>query len=309
MENKRLVIAVGGNAIENLPVDDKPNYEFKELIKQISILAKYNNEIIITHGNGPQVGYLLLQQEIAKEEVKGMPLYILIAMTQAQIGYILQKEISSFLMQKIPVFTILTQVEIDENDPNFKNPTKPIGPIYTKSEAIKLSKEKGYVIKKVPYKNGFAYRRVVASPEPKRIVELEIIKEMINKGIVISCGGGGIPVIIKDRMIKGVDAVIDKDLTSSKLAIEVEADMLIILTNVEKVKLNFGKPDEKEVSKMSLEEAKKYFEEGHFLEGSMKPKMQACINFVEATKRPALIASTKHLLDSINGYNGTLIFI
>jgi carbamate kinase len=233
-------------------------------------------------------------------------------MTQGQIGYMLQQALTRYLKEaglNLPVATVLTQVLVDENDPAFENPSKPVGPFYVKQEAERLAREKGYIIKKVKPVGKKTYRRVVPSPEPKTIIEEEAIRKSVNAGvIVIAAGGGGIPVISgNDGHLKGVEAVIDKDLAGAKLAEIVGADVFLILTDVEKVKLNYGKPDERDLDRMTLKEAKRYLLEGHFLEGSMKPKIMASIRFLESGGEKVIITSLDKATEALEGKTGTLI--
>lgn len=307
MKNKTIVIALGGNAL----VKKGQKGTFKEQLENLEIpirqIAKLSQKyrIVISFGNGPQVGNLLLQQE-ACNEVPELPLEILVAQTQGQIGYMIEVTLDNELMRlgiENPLLsTFLSYVQVDKNDPAFKNPTKPIGPIYTKEQA-----------KRLPYKTvktARGYRRVVASPNPITIVEKNEIKKMLDAGaIVITCGGGGIPVTKKRRKFEGIEAVIDKDLTSAKLAEELNADILMILTNVEKVALNYGKPNQKDLSRLSVEEAKKYLEEGHFPEGSMRPKIEAAVNFLVAGGKKVIISSVEKAEVALKGEAGTEIIL
>jgi Carbamate kinase len=300
---KRLVIAIGGNAIE-LPYG--LNDKFKNInvvCKQIAEIIKRNYEVLITHGNGPQIGNLLLQQVKTKIQ---RSLSEMIAMTQAEIGFLIQNSLLNFIDAKIA--TIITQVLVDENDPEIKNPTKPIGPLLTKNEIEEVASIIKLPYKKVTVKDMEGYRFVVPSPKPVKIIEEEIIQKLVeNKIITIAGGGGGIPVILNNGKYQGIDAVIDKDYTASLLAKIINAELLIIATNVEKVKINFRKPDEKELDLININEATKYLQEGHFGEGSMKPKVQACIDFLKSGGKMAIITSTEKILDSIEGKAGTKI--
>jgi carbamate kinase len=229
------------------------------------------------------------------------------AITQAEIGYFIQQSILNFL-NDAKVATIITQVLVDMNDPAFKNPTKPIGPLFTENEIKEIASMLNYQYKKVSVKNLEGYRLVVPSPKPIKIIEENIIRNLVeNDVIVIAGGGGGIPVIIKNGKYEGVDAVIDKDLTAELLARIIKAELLLIVTNVEKVKINFRKPNEKDLDTIKLNEAIKYMEEGHFEEGSMKPKIQSCINFLEGGGEIAIITSMEKILEAIEGKAGTRI--
>ena len=309
--NKTIVIALGGNAIKKADEEGTAQQQLQNVkvtCKHILEIIKRGYRVVITHGNGPQVGNLLIQQEEARKLVPPQPLDILGAMTQGQIGYMLQQTLTNYLRKEglnMPVATVITQVLVNKDDPDFNNPSKPVGPFYTRKEAEKLIEEKGYVIKKVkPGRR--AYRRVVPSPNPIEIIEKDVIKMLVETGaIVIASGGGGIPVINEKGQLKGVEAVIDKDLAGEKLAEIVNADIFLILTDVEKVKLNFGKPDEKDLDRLTIAEAEKYLEEGHFLPGSMKPKVIACIRFLKAGGEKAIITSLDKAVEALEGKTGT----
>ena len=263
------------------------------------------------HGNGPQVGRILLASEAAKDVTPAMPFDVCGAMSQGYIGYHIQMAMKEALKEigkgYIPVVTLITQVVVDSGDPGFANPTKPIGPFYTKEEADAIAAEKGYVMKEDSAGRG--WRRVVASPVPKRIVESETIKRLWDSTILIACGGGGIPTIINDHgQLEGVAAVIDKDFAAELLAEEVNADVLMILTEVEKVCLHFNTPDQVDLSHMTVEEANQYIQEGHFAPGSMLPKVSAGVKFVNSGRnRKAIITSLDKALDALEGRTGTVI--
>jgi carbamate kinase len=304
---KKLVIAIGGNAIEipyqEINIDEKLK-NINIVCKQIVELIKRGYKVLITHGNGPQIGNLLLQQ--MKTKVK-RSLSEMTAITQAEIGYFIQQSILNFL-NDAKVATIITQVLVDINDPAFKDPTKPIGPLFAENEVKEIASMLNYQYKKVSVKNLEGYRLVVPSPKPIKIIEENVIRNLVEDNvIVIAGGGGGIPVIIKNGKYEGVDAVIDKDLTAELLARIIKAELLLIVTNVEKVKINFRKPNEKDLDTIKLNEAIKYMEEGHFEEGSMKPKIQACINFLEGGGEIAIITSMEKILEAIEGKAGTRI--
>ena len=308
---KTIVIALGGNAIKRAEEEGTAEQQLRNVkitCKHILEIIKRGYRVVITHGNGPQVGNLLIQQEEASKLVPPQPLDILGAMTQGQIGYMLQQTLINYLREEklnIPVATIITQVLVDKDDPDFNNPSKPVGPFYTRKEAEKLIEEKGYIIKKVrPGRK--AYRRVVPSPDPIGIIEKDVIKMLVDAGfIVIASGGGGIPVINQNGQLRGVEAVIDKDLAGERLAEIVDADIFLILTDVEKVKLNFRKPNEKDLDKLTIAEAEKYLEEGHFLPGSMEPKVKACIRFLKAGGEKAIITSLDKAIEALEGKTGT----
>lgn len=301
---KTLIIALGGNALIKFGEEGTTEEQFKNLkipISQIAELARDYN-IIITHGNGPQVGNLLLQQE-ATEFVSKRPLQILVAETQGQIGFMIESTLDEELMkigldEEKLFLTVLTYVKVDANDLAFKNPTKPIGPAYpvrTKPGQVKTAK---------------GWRQVVPSPMPIKIYQWREIKKLMELGswIVIACGGGGIPVIKEAKKLYGVEAVIDKDLASSKLGEQVGADILLIATDVEKVAINFGKQDQKDLDTLTISEAKKYLKEGHFPAGSMGPKIQAVINFMEAGGEKAIITSIEKIKEALEGKAGTQIY-
>lgn len=308
--NKRLVIALGGNALGNTP---KEQLELvKKTASTIVDLVEEGYDVVVGHGNGPQVGMVNLAFENSHNKVGGtpeMPFPECGAMTQGYIGYHLQQSIGKELQKrniKKPVATVVTQVEVDPTDSAFQNPTKPIGSFYNKEEADKIVKETGYTFIEDA---GRGYRRVVPSPKPVSIVELDVVEKLVADGaVVITVGGGGIPVIKKDNWYEGVAAVIDKDRASAKLALDLKADMLVILTAVEKVAINFNKPDQKNLDEMSLAEAKQYCSEGHFAKGSMLPKVESCIEYVENTNDgKALITSLEKAKDALQGKTGTII--
>jgi carbamate kinase len=309
---KRVLVALGGNAIK------KPDEigTLEEQIRNVSIACKQiadiislGFEVIITHGNGPQVGNLAIQQEQAKSMVPPQPLSILNAMTQGQIGHMIQFNLRNLIKENIDVVTIVTHVLVDKDDPEFSDPHKPIGPFYNEEEASQLAKEKKWVIKKILNNRIIRWRRVVPSPEPRKIIEGLAIKKMIDLGmVVIASGGGGIPVVYnKKGVIEGVNAVIDKDRSSEILAEQVEADTFLILTDVESVRLNYGKPMEKRILNMTVKEARIYKEEGHFPPGSMGPKVEACIKFVEHGGGVAIITSLDKAVEAVLGNAGTTI--
>ena len=306
----RIVIALGGNALGSSP-SEQLNI-VKKTAKNIVDIAELGNQIIITHGNGPQVGmiYNAMSTYAKVKGVEPMPFPECGAMSEGYIGYHLQQaiqyEIEKRHMRKKCV-TVATQVVVDKNDVAFDNPTKPIGEFLSKEEADKLSKVNNCIYKEDA---GRGYRRVIASPEPLKIVELKTIMKMIeDKNIVIACGGGGIPVIEKNNGYKGIDAVIDKDKTSALLAKEINADILLILTAVKKVKINFNTKDEQDINVMSLSDAKMFIDEGQFAKGSMLPKVEACVSFIEKTRgnNKAIITSLSKARDALKGKTGTTI--
>lgn len=308
-KKKRIVIALGGNALGDTLAAQM--LAVKSTAKAIVDLIEENCEVVIVHGNGPQVGMInnafaaLSREEPAQPNT---PLSVCVAMSQAYIGYDLQNALREELLNRsidnIPVATMITQIRVSKNDPAFLHPTKPIGHYMTKEQAEYASKEYGHVMKQEGEKG---YRRVVASPKAIEIIELDAIRSMLESGeLVIACGGGGIPVIRKGNHLKGASAVIDKDFAAALLADKLHADTLIILTAVEKVCINYGKEDELSLSALNCEEAQKYIEEGHFAPGSMLPKVEACLTFVKGhSKRSALITKLEKAKDGILGNTGT----
>jgi len=300
---KTLIVALGGNALIKPGERGTPEQMINNLQAPIKQIAKLSEEynVVITHGNGPQVGALLLQQE-ATDEITRMPLQILVAETQGQIGFLIESTLDEELMRlgtdlEKYFLTVLTYVEVDPNDRAFTRPTKPIGPSYKR-------KRSGYV------KTAKGWRRVVPSPKPLRIVQAREIKKLMQENfIIISCGGGGIPVIKEGTHFQGVEAVIDKDLTSAKLGEQINADILLIATDVEKVALNYGRVDYKYLEKVSTADAKTYLKQGHFPPGSMGPKIQAVINFLESGGERAIITSIEKIKDALEGKAGTHFYI
>ena len=308
----KIVIALGGNALQSknsAPTAEGQLEVVKNTCERIADICSQGYEVAIVHGNGPQVGRILLASETAKDVTPAMPFDVCGAMSQGYIGYHIQQALRYALNTRninYPVLTVATQMIVDEKDPGFTNPTKPIGPFYTEEEAKSLQEEKGYSMKEVA---GRGWRRVVASPIPKRIVEIEAIKNLWDSSIVISCGGGGIPVVEKmNGTLEGVAAVIDKDFAAELLAEQVDADTLMILTEVEKVAINWGKPDQKNLDHMSLAEAAQYVEEGQFAPGSMLPKVEAAMKFARTyPNKKAIITSLDKAIDALEGKTGTVI--
>lgn len=308
----KIVIALGGNALQSK--DSAPTAAgqlevVKKTCERIAEISSQGHEVAIVHGNGPQVGRILLASETANDVTPAMPFDVCGAMSQGYIGYHIQQALKYALSVRNishPVLTVATQMVVDEKDPAFQNPTKPIGPFYAEETAKALEEERGYTMKEDA---GRGWRRVVPSPLPKKIVEIEAIKNLWDTSIVISCGGGGIPVIEKmDGTLEGVAAVIDKDFAAELLAEQVDADTLMILTEVEKVAVNWGKPDQKDLDHMSLKEAAKYIEEGQFAPGSMLPKVEAAMKFARTyPNKRAIITSLDKALDALDGKTGTVI--
>lgn len=308
----KVVIALGGNALEDKSLPSTAESQLIVVKKTCEYLAEIScngYEIAIVHGNGPQVGRILLASEAAKEVTPVLPFDVCGAMSQGYIGYHIQQGLKYALAKRnrvLPVVTVVTQVVVDKDDQAFQNPTKPIGPFYTEDEAKKLAEEKGYVVKEDA---GRGWRRVVASPIPKRIIEVDTIKRLWNSTIAIACGGGGIPVIEHaDGSVEGVAAVIDKDFAAEKLAEDMDADILLILTEVEKVALNFNKANQEDLSHLTVAEAEKYIEEGHFAPGSMLPKIMASVMFAKSRPgRKAIITSLYNAKEALEGRTGTVI--
>ncbi len=309
---EKIVIALGGNALQSkksAPTAAGQLEVVKRTCERIADISSQGYEVAIVHGNGPQVGRILLASESAKEVTPAMPFDVCGAMSQGYIGYHIQQALKyalSLRNKNCPVLTVATQMVVDENDPGFANPTKPIGPFYSEEEAKKLTEKKGYTMKEDA---GRGWRRVVASPIPRRIVEIEAIKKLWDSSIVISCGGGGIPVIERmDGTLEGVAAVIDKDFAAELLAEQVDADVLMILTEVEKVAVNWGKENQQDLDHMSLKEAVQYIEEGQFAAGSMLPKVEAAMKFARTyPDKKAIITSLDKAIDALEGKTGTVI--
>jgi carbamate kinase len=307
----KIVIALGGNALGKTPEEQLELV--KETAKQIVKIVEAGHEVVVVHGNGPQVGMINLAFDNSYQNEAGTPLMPFAecgAMSQGYIGYHLQQTITDELNNKKidkECVTIITQVQVDPKDRAFKNPTKPVGMFYTKEQAMQIEKEKGYTFVE---DSGRGYRRVVPSPRPIDIVEKEVIREMIRDGhIVITCGGGGIPVRMdKKDGYEGVDAVIDKDFAACKLAKVIEADVLLILTAVSKVSIRFNTPEQKDLDVVTLEEAREYIKNGEFGKGSMLPKVEACMDFVETSENGvAIISALKDGIRALNNETGTRI--
>lgn len=311
---EKIVIALGGNALQEA---SKPATAEEQLavVEKTSeyiadIIAKGYN-VTVAHGNGPQVGRIVLQNEASDSNATpAMPFDVCGAMSQGMIGYHIQQGLSKVLRArgiKKEVVTVVTQVVVDRDDPKFKSPSKPIGPFYTQEQAERIANEKGYVMKEDA---GRGWRRVVASPMPVEIIELNAVKALTAAGfIVVTVGGGGIPVVKDENgVLSGTAAVIDKDLASERLAEDTDADALVILTAVEKVSINFKKPDQKDLDRLSVAGAKRYIQEGHFAPGSMLPKVEAALLFVESKPgRRAIITSLDKAAEALEGRAGTVI--
>ena len=312
-KRKRIVVALGGNALGNtLP---EQMIAVKSTAKALCDLIEEGHQVVVVHGNGPQVGMINNAMTALTHEDQAQPntpLSVCVAMSQAYIGYDLQNALREELRKRgfmrTPVVTVVTQVRVDPEDPAFENPSKPIGKFLSKEEADFQAKAYGHIMKEDA---GRGYRRVVASPKPVEIVELDAINSLVDANkIVICCGGGGIPVILDDHHLKGASAVIDKDFASCLLAKQLDADMLIILTAVEKVAVNVGKENENWLDDLTVSQARKYIEEGQFAAGSMLPKVQACVDFASSgTGRTAMITLLEKAKDGIKGNTGTQIHL
>lgn len=312
MGSTLIVVALGGNALQKVgtPATAEAQLEvIKKTSEYMTELKCRGYKLVIVHGNGPQVGRIVMAFEAAKDVTPAMPLDVCDAMSQSYIGYHIQQSLRNALLKinnHVPVVTIVTQVIVDKDDPAFKNPTKPIGAFYTKDEAVILETEKGYVMKE---DSGRGFRRVVASPVPKQIVEFSTIERLLDSTICITAGGGGIPVTVEeDGSLVGIEAVIDKDLAAERLAEDIKADILLILTEVEKVSINYKKPNQEDLNHITVSEAEKYLEEGHFAPGSMLPKVKAAIMFAKsALSHKAIITSLYSAIDALDGKTGTVI--
>ncbi|RZN48240.1 carbamate kinase [archaeon] len=307
-----IVIALGGNAI--LQADQKGSFQdqmenITRIATQIAQLVRAGHRIVLTHGNGPQVGSLLIQQDEASDHVPAQPLDVLGAMSQGQIGYMLQQALGNSLFPDgVPVVTLITQQIVDPDDEAFDHPTKPVGPFYTAREARRLSVLKGWPMEHIAPHRERGYRRVVPSPRPLRSVEAPAVATLIASGaVVIASGGGGIPVRERDGRLEGIEAVIDKDLSAQQLAEQAGADVLMLMTDIERVKVHYGTDREEDIVSMSIDEARLYMAEGHFPEGTMGPKVSASISFVERSGGVAVISSIETICEAFEGITGTRI--
>ena len=308
----KVVVALGGNALEDKqlpPTAQSQHQVLQRTARQLSQLSVSGYELAIVHGNGPQVGRILLASETASEVTPPMPFDVCGAMSQGYIGYHIQQTLTAALRAQgkdIPVVTVITQVVVDPADPAFSHPTKPIGPFYTQAQAEALARERGYQMGQDGQRG---YRRMVPSPQPQRIVEIGTMKTLWNTTITIACGGGGVPVVEgADGHLEGVAAVIDKDLAACRLGIEMEADVLMILTEVPAVALHFGTPQQESLGEVKAEDLEQYAHQGHFGEGSMLPKVKAAIQFARsAPGRRAIITSLDKGLEALAGKCGTQV--
>jgi carbamate kinase len=315
VEKKLIVVALGGNAINPSDVIGTSDNQFRNVRLTCDHLVRMNKlgyKLILTHGNGPQAGNLLIQQEESVSLVPSMPLDVVDAMTQGEIGYMFQNQLQNAFLRDgrvVPIATLITQVLVNEDDPDFKNPTKPVGPFYTKEKALELQRTKKYLVKEVKSNVEKGWRRVVPSPEPIGLIEAETIKTLLDAHvIVITSGGGGIPVVKQSNgQLVGVEAVIDKDKAGQKLAEVVNGDIFLVLTDVDYAYLNYNKPDQKILETISVEDAEKYLNEGHFSSGSMAPKVESCIRFIRKGGEKAIITSLNFAIDALQGKIGTII--
>ncbi|MGX4685817.1 carbamate kinase [Vagococcus sp. JNUCC 83] len=304
---KKVVLALGGNAILQPGQVGEYSVQKENVETSAKSIAKVVNEghnVVVVHGNGPQVGQILRQNELSKEEVPEQPLPVCSAESQGFIGYMMQESLKNMLPSK-QVATILTMTEVDATDEAFNHPTKPIGSFYSEDESAELEKTKGWSMGEDA---GRGYRRLVPSPKPKSIVEVDTIKTLMDSGVlVVSTGGGGIPVVKNEQnQLTGIAAVIDKDLSALKLSEELDADVLMILTDVPNVYINYGKLNQEKLTTLSIDKAKQYYDEGHFSDGSMGPKMEACIEFAKLGKT-AIICSLEDAADALDGNAGTQV--
>jgi carbamate kinase len=309
--SKLVLVAVGGNALIRAGQKGTAQEQFENAVETAAAvvrLIKAGHRVVLTHGNGPQVGAMLTRSEYAAAHSYRMPLDVCVAATQGEIGYVLQYAMWQMLQQaglKVPVVSLITQVLVDSHDSAFSAPTKPIGPFYTRDVAERYRDLFDWSIVE---DSSRGYRRVVPSPEPKEIVELEAIRACVERGlVVIAGGGGGVPVFNDHDLSKGVEAVIDKDHTSAILALQLGADMFAIATDVQKVCVNYKKPTQRELSEITVAEAKSYLEEGQFPAGSMGPKINAAVVFLERGGKEAVITNHEHLVGAVNGHGGTRI--
>jgi carbamate kinase len=308
---KSLLIAVGGNSLIRAGERGTVAQQFanaRVTAEAVAALAARGYRIVITHGNGPQVGAQLLRSEIASSQAYALPLDLCVAMTQGEIGYVLENSLHSALAERglqTPIAVVITKVLVHKDDPAFTRPTKPIGPFYSREAAERKKAELGWDVVEDAARG---FRRVVPSPKPFGIVGLEVIRECLEKHfIVIAAGGGGIPVLRDGDLIEGVEAVVDKDWVSGLLAKELRIQRMAISTDVECVCLNYRKPQQEAISQMTVQTAKSYLAQGHFAEGSMKPKIEMAIDFLEAGGHEVIITDPEHLIDAVEGDAGTRI--
>jgi carbamate kinase len=308
---KLVLVAVGGNALIRAGQKGTAQEQFENAVdtaQAIVRLIKAGHRVVLTHGNGPQVGAMLMRSEVGSPYAYRMPLDCCVASTQGEIGYVMQYAMWQALQAaglRTPVVTLITQVLVDSRDPAFTKPTKPIGPFYTRDVAERYRDLFEWVVLE---DSNRGYRRVVPSPEPKEIIELEAIRACVDRGlVVIAGGGGGIPVFNDHDITKGVEAVIDKDHTSAILARQLEADLFVVATDVEKVYINYKKRNQRALDRVTVEECRRYMAEGHFPAGSMGPKINAACVFVERGGKEAIITNHEHLFNAVEGRGGTRV--
>ncbi len=309
---KTILVALGGNALlrsgeKGTISEQETNAE--KTCSYLLPLIEQDYGLVITHGNGPQVGNIVLAHEMAASFIPQLPLDVYVADSEGRIGYFIQQALLNLLRSKDIdkyVVTMITQVLVNHNDPAFKNPTKPIGPFYTKEEAKKYEKEKNW---KMVEQRGKGWRRTVPSPKPVKVIQRHMVRDLVCQGhIVIAAGGGGIPIWKKpDGKYEGIEAVVDKDLASAVLAVQLPSDIFIILTEESKVALNYKQPDEKKLSQLTVAQAKKYLEDGHFPPGSMGPKIEAALAYLKEVDKKVIITSPESLLGALDGKDGTTI--
>jgi len=309
---KTVVVALGGNAIYRQNEDGSIHQQFantRKSMEGVADILELGHRVIVTHGNGPQVGNYLIRVEHAGDVVPLVPLGVIVADLQGGIGYMIVQCLQNVLLRrkvKSPVACVITQVLVDKDDPSMSNPTKFVGPFYTEERAREIMNERDWNIKK---DSNRGWRRVVPSPNPLSIIEKDLVERLLQEGrVVVAAGGGGIPVYQEeDGWLEGVDGVIDKDLSSAVLGCNIGADDLLIMTGVEKVAINFGKPDEQQLDRLTVSEAQRYFDEGHFPAGSMGPKIRAAIRFLKGGGKRVVITSIEHSAAAARGEAGTLI--
>jgi carbamate kinase len=305
-----IVAALGGNAIIKKGEQGTFAQQFRntyESMGYIAHLIRAGHQMVLTHGNGPQVGFIMLQAEAAAGKVPTAPLHVDVAQSQGSMGYMIAQSLINQLREHsidTCVAAVMTQVLVDRDDPAMTQPTKPVGAFYTRERAVELERLGHAIVED----SGRGWRRVVPSPRPIRIIETDIVKELVQAGtIVVACGGGGIPVAEEDGVLKGVDAVIDKDLASSLLAVEIKADVLMFLTTVERVALNYNTAQQVDLERLSMAEARQYLSEGQFPPGSMSPKIEAAVEFVENGGKRAVICRPESVVEALAGRAGTMI--
>lgn len=312
MSKKLAVVAFGGNALlrpEDRGTQEEQIARAKQAARWLAEIVRHDYRLIVVHGNGPQVGNILVQAEEASTKIPPQSLDVAVAQTEGSMGFMLQQAIRNRLEaigHPGEVVTVLTEVEVDAGDPAFKRPTKPIGPFFTRYRAEALERDLGWTMRE---DSGRGWRHVVPSPRPLHILNIRTVERMLDAApVVIACGGGGIPVVRgRDGQWRGIEAVIDKDFASALLASELKADLYIILTGVAKVALDFGKPTQRDVDRMTLEEAEKHLADGQFPPGSMGPKIEAAIQFARKSGQDVLITDVEHLREALDGREGTLL--